>query len=203
MYKIELNCFCFCKCLDVLKYESCKEEFSDWPNGLLAIGTFGNDTSIKHSDKSNRFTEENVSSPFQEHHDPEEITPEEVKELQKELDLLLHNKESSVLQPEKFFDCLQNLEDDCRNNTNNKNNHNNNAAAAAAYDDELLLVSDNLSSKDVHIQGSKGNSISKKSLAYFLRRTFFNGGTPKLSTPMLRDPIPEMIKLEKSRFQKV
>lgn len=195
IYLLLVSDFCFCKCLDVLKYESCKEEFSDWPNGLLAIGTFGNDTSIKHSDKSNRFTEENVSSPFQDHHDPEEITPEEVKELQKELNLLLQNKESSVLQPEKF------LEDDCRNNTNNNNNHNN-AAAAAAYDDELLLASDNLSSKEVHIQGSKGNSISKKSLAYFLRRTFFNGGTPKLSTPMLRDPIPE-IKLEKSRFQKV
>ncbi|KAG8376238.1 hypothetical protein BUALT_Bualt09G0042300 [Buddleja alternifolia] len=31
--------------------QSCKEEFSDWPNGLLAIGTFGNNN-IRDSDKT-------------------------------------------------------------------------------------------------------------------------------------------------------
>lgn len=34
-------------------HEPCKEEFSDWPNGLLAIGTFGNDKiQPKHLEKS-------------------------------------------------------------------------------------------------------------------------------------------------------
>lgn len=148
-----------------MKNKSSKEEFSNWANELLAIGTFGNDNV--------KIPEKNIN--VQDHHLEEEeeeiITAEQAKELQKELKLLT-NDES-----EKFFDCLQILED------------NNN-------------ISDNSSSrKEVHLQGNKGNyGISKKSLSFILKKTFFGIGRPKI-TPMLRDPIE--IKLEKSRMEKV
>ncbi|KAL2553996.1 hypothetical protein Fot_07615 [Forsythia ovata] len=37
---------------DHIMHQACKEEFSDWPNGLFAIGTFGNST-MKHTENSN------------------------------------------------------------------------------------------------------------------------------------------------------
>lgn len=83
-----------------MKHESCKEEFSDWPNGLLAIGTFGN-TNLKQSEKL--FT-------IQDH--VEINTTSEDNQFDKELRLLLSNhisvdpEKQQNLSVEELLDCL-------------------------------------------------------------------------------------------------
>lgn len=44
----------------MMMHESCNQEFSDWPNGLLAIGTFGNNTNPKHSEKIGELEQQEV-----------------------------------------------------------------------------------------------------------------------------------------------
>ena len=76
---------------DHTQKQSQKEEFSDWPYGLLAIGTFGNNAALKEEDSKPNFIPENQS---QDH--LEQLTPEEVQKLQSELNLLLHKQDGST-----------------------------------------------------------------------------------------------------------
>ncbi|XP_047962154.1 protein DEEPER ROOTING 1-like [Salvia hispanica] len=75
------------------KKEPPKEEFSDWPHGLLTIWTFGN-TARTDSKEEIQAAEEQCSSP-----DLSEFTVEEVWKLQKELKKLLTRKSSAEEQP--------------------------------------------------------------------------------------------------------
>ncbi|CBI35848.3 unnamed protein product, partial [Vitis vinifera] len=73
------------------KQEPIKEEFSDWPHGLLAIGTFGNNDLKENPESQNPPHQEDPSS-------SEELldfTPEEIGKLQKELTKLLSRKPAS------------------------------------------------------------------------------------------------------------
>ncbi|KAL0663856.1 hypothetical protein Bca4012_100693 [Brassica carinata] len=112
-----------------------REEFSDWPQGLLAIGTFGSvakeQTQIQVVQEV--FKEENPSDVNMEAHrdqdlsfsgDLDEFTPEEVGKLQKELTKLLTrknkkrksdvNRELANLPLDRFLNCPSSLEVDRR-----------------------------------------------------------------------------------------
>ncbi|KAL5995126.1 hypothetical protein ACLOJK_025184 [Asimina triloba] len=81
-------------------HEPCKEEFSDWPDGLLAIGTFGNSTQWKEEigrhdgfEKHDPYSTSQDASQLQlEDQKSSDITKEEVGKLQKELIKLLSRK---------------------------------------------------------------------------------------------------------------
>ncbi|KAL3535505.1 hypothetical protein ACH5RR_003966 [Cinchona calisaya] len=175
-------------------HETSKEEFSDWPSGLLAIGTFGNDNP-KDPQSSNFPGEECTTT--QEH--PEQITHDEGRELHKELKLLF-NKQSisdsyldlesakNNVPPEQFFDILQSFEDD--------------RTLSEFISDSLTSEKGHLHSrgKDGHL--NKKNNISKRSLSFLLRKAFRCTGKSKQLSPLLKDPLPEL-KLEKSRMEKI
>ena len=90
--------------------QPCKEEFSDWPHGLLAIGTFGNKIKQEPDQKAN--LQENFSSGQDNLHG---LTPEEVGKLSKELNLIFHehvgptsaNLEATNLRFDKFLTLTQ------------------------------------------------------------------------------------------------
>ncbi|KAL3532715.1 hypothetical protein ACH5RR_006236 [Cinchona calisaya] len=166
---------------DHLMHETYKEEFSDWPSGLLfAIGTFGNTNNLK--DKENyysNFPGEECQCPSQEH--PQEMSHQEVTEQHSPPDYDLVEESKHDLPQEKFFDFPKNLEDERSSKRD--------------------LISDNLTSegKDNHLDKKK--NISKKSLSFLLRKAFHCTGKSKISL-LLKDPLPE-VKLEKSRLEKI
>ncbi|PHT98899.1 hypothetical protein BC332_32166 [Capsicum chinense] len=125
----------------IFEYEDYRnEEFKDWPDSLLAIGTFGNRSSnlkestqpehnISHLKNIEDDDEQSSSSP-----DLAEFTPEEVGKLQKELTKLLSRKTQAVVKSElveiqnadddailpldRFLNCPSSLEVDRRINSN-------------------------------------------------------------------------------------
>ncbi|XP_059282572.1 protein DEEPER ROOTING 1-like [Lycium ferocissimum] len=172
-------------------HQPCKEEFSDWPNELLAIGTFGN---LKDSSNLNQPT-------CRPDHQPDQsLTPEEVGQLHKELKHLFQ-EESTPLSAngskkdlEKFFNCLQNLVEDDQQVLENKESNfkRSNSLVRGRGQESAQLENTN-------------NGISKKSLSYLLKKTFFcsSGFTPPPPHP-LRDPVlPQSSKFEKSRMEKI
>ncbi|KAM7254436.1 hypothetical protein ACFE04_003816 [Oxalis oulophora] len=87
-----------------------REEFSDWPNGLLAIGTFGNTSDDDHHHQKQ-------SSSSSDHDHLQDFTAEEVGKLQKELTKLLSKKPNSEVEKEiaklpldRFLNCPSSLE---------------------------------------------------------------------------------------------
>ncbi|KAF8406828.1 hypothetical protein HHK36_005949 [Tetracentron sinense] len=90
---------------DHIVQEPRKEEFSDWPHGLLAIGTFGNNDLKEDSERHE--LQENLSSP----EDQIDFTAEEVGKIQEELTKLYrvnHNairKRSLSFLLKKMFVC--------------------------------------------------------------------------------------------------
>ncbi|CAI9100757.1 OLC1v1037924C1 [Oldenlandia corymbosa var. corymbosa] len=172
-----------------LVHETSKEEFSDWPSGLLTIGTFGNNNN-NHQSSNVPGETGNQSNEDQ----SEEITNEELRQLQKELKLITKSTSNSDfgeesprngLQAEKFLDFLQNLEDE-RSSSNNQESSS--AVCNKGNDD--------------HLNNNK-KKICKRSLTFLLKKAFHRTtGKFKLNTPPLADPIREM-KLEKSRLEKI
>ncbi|XP_055823647.1 protein DEEPER ROOTING 1-like isoform X2 [Solanum dulcamara] len=165
-------------------HQSYKEEFSDWPNELLAIGTFG---SLKDGGKLKQ--------------QDQSLTAEEVGQLHKELKHLLPDEESSPLSAklgskkdlDKFFDCLQNLVDDDHRVVENKESN---------FERSNSLV---------HGKGQQfaqleytNSGISKKSLSYLLKKTLFcSAGFAAPPPHPLRDPVLPQSKIEKSRMEKI
>ncbi|KAH1085321.1 hypothetical protein GLYMA_07G040800v4 [Glycine max] len=161
-----------------------REEFSDWPHGLLAIGTFGNKSEIK-EDLDDQNTQEDPSS-------SEEIadfTPEEIGNLQKELTKLLRRKpnvekEISELPLDRFLNCPSSLEVDRRIS---------NALCSESEDKEediektLSVIIDKC--KDICADKRK-KAIGKKSISFLLKKIFVcrSGFAP---TPSLRDTLQE------------
>ncbi|XP_054780784.1 protein NEGATIVE GRAVITROPIC RESPONSE OF ROOTS-like [Prosopis cineraria] len=93
--------------------QEAREEFSDWPHGLLAIGTFGNKNEIKaNPETQNAHGQDDPSSLSDEIVD---FTPEEIGNLQKELNKLLRRKsdvekEIAELPLDRFLNCPSSLE---------------------------------------------------------------------------------------------
>ncbi|PKI52032.1 hypothetical protein CRG98_027578 [Punica granatum] len=70
-----------------------KEEFNDWPRGLFAIGTLGNDKSTENPERNlNPQQQQNLSASTR-----DDLTPEEIGNLQEELMSLLGKQEENEL----------------------------------------------------------------------------------------------------------
>ncbi|XP_039017526.1 protein NEGATIVE GRAVITROPIC RESPONSE OF ROOTS-like isoform X2 [Hibiscus syriacus] len=185
-----------------MKQES-RQEFSDWPHGLLAIGTFGNNNDIAENPRSRDVTPKN---PFhiQEVQEPSsseylhEFTPEEIVKLEKELTKLLSRKPASddkkelaKLPLDRFLNCPSSLEVDRRIS---------NALCCDSVDkldqeDIDRTISVILGRcKDICAQNKK-KPIGKKSISFLLKKMFVcsAGFSP---APSLRDTLQES-KLEK------
>lgn len=165
------------------KQEPRKEEFSDWPDGLLAIGTFGNND-LRENQESEDVPGTQSSSP-----DLTEFTPEEVGKLQKELTKLLSKKPSSGqtadLPLDRFLNCPSSLEVDrrisntyCCESSNDKEEDINRTI-------RVILGR----CKDVCMEKNK-KAIGRKSVAFLLKKMFVcsSGFSP---APSLRDTLPE------------
>ncbi|XAR67210.1 hypothetical protein NMG60_11013688 [Bertholletia excelsa] len=174
--------------------EPFKEEFNDWPNGLLTIGTLGNIILKENPESFN--LQENQS--FSEDH-PQDITPEEVEELQKELTLLLHKEAHAESSSAKELD-NHNLQLDNFNLmsslANDRSNGDRICDDMADGSDQLQSNTNVIPSKGKDIRTDHKKSIGKKSFSFLLKKTFLcrNGFPP---TPSLRDPIPEKSRMEK------
>ncbi|PIA43108.1 hypothetical protein AQUCO_02000509v1 [Aquilegia coerulea] len=172
-------------------HEPRKEEFSDWPHGLLAIGTFGNSTDIKEEQQKCNMNNQTSSDENQ-----IDFRPEEVGKLQKELTKLLSRKpkkssecEDGLSLPlDKFLNCPSSLEVD-------RTNCNTFREDLDEKDIEEIASSIVLSNgKDMCMD--KNKSIRKKSITFLLKKIFVcHGGFGP--SPSLSDPIPE------SRMEKV
>ncbi|KAF2300940.1 hypothetical protein GH714_018454 [Hevea brasiliensis] len=105
-----------------------REEFSDWPHGLLAIGTFGNNElrsenlEIQEVQEVQHVKEEEEQEDTSSSEDLQDFTPEEIGKLQKELTKLLSRKPTSdkekevakTLPLDRFLNCPSSLEVDRR-----------------------------------------------------------------------------------------
>ncbi|KAJ8568962.1 hypothetical protein K7X08_032699 [Anisodus acutangulus] len=173
-------------------------QFSDWPNELLAIGTFG---SLKDSANLNQPTCRPDHQP-----DQSSLTPEEVGQLHKELKHLFPEEtplsaKGSKKDLEKFFDCLQNLLDDDHK--------------ANSSDQQVLENKESIFKRSNSLVRGRGqesaqledtnSGISKKSLSYLIKKTLFcsAGLAPPPPQYTLRDPVLPQSKFEKSRMEKI
>ncbi|KAJ6805066.1 uncharacterized protein M6B38_182000 [Iris pallida] len=181
-----------------------KEEFSDWPQSLLSIGTFGNSGQKESLDRQN--PPENLHSS----QNLSDFSVEEVVKLQKELTkLLTHKPKSSTDGSEKggeranhplnrFLNCPSSLEverRDCLRLCGDLDGGENNGDLSP--NTRIIL------NKAKDILADKSNAIRKKSLTFLLKKMFVcrSGFT---QPPSLRDPLPEsrMEKLLKTILHK-
>ncbi|KAJ0586341.1 hypothetical protein HanIR_Chr04g0150831 [Helianthus annuus] len=168
-----------------IKQEPQKEEFSDWPHGLLTIGTFGNnDLPIENEEiQETQVTE--TSSP-----DLSEFTPEEIGKLQKELTNLLSKKQEipADLPLDRFLNCPSSLEVDRRLsvkvNTEGDDKEED-------IDRTIRVILGRC--KDICMDNNNNNNkkvIGKKSLSFLFKKIFVcSKGFPTI--PSFRDPLPE------------
>ncbi|KAJ9559753.1 hypothetical protein OSB04_004913 [Centaurea solstitialis] len=165
-----------------------KEEFSDWPHGLLTIGTFGNnDLPSENEEIQETQGEEETSSP-----DLSEFTPEEVGKLQKELTKLLSKKPAANKQEtaadlplDRFLNCPSSLEVDRRLSITVNNDDNN---KEEDIDRTIRVILGRC--KDICMDNGK-KTIGKKSISFLLKKIFVcSSGFPSIPSSV-RDPLPE------------
>ncbi|KAK8575920.1 hypothetical protein V6N13_032768 [Hibiscus sabdariffa] len=159
-----------------------RNEFNDWPHGLLAIGTFGNDQfqTIVHRDPVDVRDE-----PFSTEDGLEEFTIEEVAKLQKELTKLLARKPASTgkeaveLPLDRFLNYPSSLEVDRRIS-------NEFCSDSGESEEEIDRTISAIIGKCKHICAEN----KKKSISFLLKKMFVcgSGFSP---TPSLRDTLQE------------
>lgn len=166
---------------DHMMHQSCKEEFSDWPNGLLAIGTFGNNN-LKHSDKLQDEDDQDKTT----------TTAQDLEEVDRELRLLLNNDHISV------------------DSSFSGENENENLSVDQLLDrlrDGDAGLKRNSSSvvergrKDMKSDKRK-RGIGKKSLCFLMKKILLCGGGFVAPPPIIRDPLPDP-KLDHSTMEKI
>ncbi|CAN1286912.1 Protein DEEPER ROOTING 1 [Linum perenne] len=169
------------------KNQEPREEFSDWPHGLLAIGTFGN------TENNNRDEIQSVDLMTSLPDDLQGFTPEEIEKLQKELTKLLskkpnHNKEKELianLPLDRFLNCPSSLEVDRRLSTGV-------ASRSIKEEDDIERTISVILGRCKDIQAKKKGSkaIGKKSISFLLKKMFVcsSGFGPQ---PSLRDTLAE------------
>ncbi|CAN1286911.1 Protein DEEPER ROOTING 1 [Linum perenne] len=169
------------------KNQEPREEFSDWPHGLLAIGTFGN------TENNNRDEIQSVDDVEEDPDDLQGFTPEEIEKLQKELTKLLskkpnHNKEKELianLPLDRFLNCPSSLEVDRRLSTGV-------ASRSIKEEDDIERTISVILGRCKDIQAKKKGSkaIGKKSISFLLKKMFVcsSGFGPQ---PSLRDTLAE------------
>lgn len=190
---------------DNIKAEPPKEEFSDWPQGLLTIGTFGNtdltennqEIQVEQTLETEIPQEEECSSP-----DFSEFTAEEVVKLKKELKKLLTRKPAASkatieeqpatdLPLDRFLNCPSSLEVD--RTISNRFSIASDDKDEDEIDRTIRIILGRC--KDV-CEKKKEEGIGKKSISFLFKKMFVcSGGFAP--TPNLRDSLPE------SRMEKV
>ncbi|CAN1827481.1 Protein DEEPER ROOTING 1 [Linum perenne] len=194
------------------KNQEPREEFSDWPHGLLAIGTFGN-TENNNRDEIQSVDDVEEEDERVEHHIDKEdpvtslpddlhgFTPEEIEKLQKELTKLLskkpnHNKEKELianLPLDRFLNCPSSLEVDRRLSIGVASSHNDSLdeGSIKEEDDIERTISVILGRcKDIQAKKKGNKAIGKKSISFLLKKMFVcsSGFGPQ---PSLRDTLAE------------
>ncbi|CAF2183220.1 unnamed protein product [Brassica napus] len=195
-----------------------REEFSDWPQGLLAIGTFGSVAKeqtqiqvvqevIQEENPSNVHVEGQAQDRDQDlsfSGDLEDFTPEEVGKLQKELTKLLTrktkkrksdvNRELANLPLDRFLNCPSSLEVDRRIS---------NAISSGGYSNEneediertisvILGRCKAISTESSNKKKKSKRDLSKTSVSYLLKKMFVcSEGFSPLPNPSLRDTFQE------------
>ncbi|KAJ8539330.1 hypothetical protein K7X08_013582 [Anisodus acutangulus] len=179
------------------------DEFKDWPDSLLAIGTFGNRSSdlkeqsklhVK-NDREDDDDEQSSSYP-----DLAEFTPEEVGKLQKELTKLLSRKPAvnkselvefknadDILPLNRFLNCPSSLEVDRRINSSRFSSAN--CSDNFYYDEEEIDRTIRViigRCKDVCNKQNK-----KKSISFLLNKMLVCTSGGFAPAPSLRDTFPE------------
>ncbi|KAF3569914.1 hypothetical protein F2Q69_00060967 [Brassica cretica] len=208
-----------------VKQES-REEFSDWPHALLAIGTFGStSTGVSQKESNNVHEEIEEEKKSISHSEPEEepsssadiddFTPEEAKKLQKELMKILSRtkkRKSDVnrelmknLPLDRFLNCPSSL---------NVERRISNALCAVVdsseeSDDMERTINVILGRcKEISIESKKNKKktdISKTSVSYLFKKIFVCAdGFSTPPNPSLRDTLQEsrMEKLLKMMLHK-
>ncbi|CAI9773530.1 unnamed protein product [Fraxinus pennsylvanica] len=160
-----------------------KEEFSDWSQGLLAIGTFGN-THLTEKQET-----QIVPNP-----ELKEFTPEEFGKLQNELTELLSKKQAkeqiSDLPLDRFLNCPSSLDVD-RTISNRYSTNSDDKDEEIERTIRIILGR----CKDV-CENKKKITIGRKSVSFLLKKMFVcTGGL--VPNPSLRDTFHE------SRMEKV
>ncbi|XP_073298157.1 protein DEEPER ROOTING 1-like isoform X1 [Primulina huaijiensis] len=181
-------------------HQSSREEFNDWPNALLAIGTFGNN-SLKDSDKSNI----QVSSSLPRSPDHlEHITQEDSRETDKELRIILNqhiSTDSSFSgELEKYYASLEKFLEGLVNGDKIINK------AKNSVPEKKISRFHQTSSSDHGREGNnvrldKRDGIGKRSLSFLLKKAFLCRGGSVLTAGM-RDPITGPV-LANSRMDKI
>ncbi|KAG2728617.1 hypothetical protein I3760_01G213600 [Carya illinoinensis] len=163
-----------------------REEFNDWPHGLLAIGTFGNND-LKENLGSQNTDQDNPSSS----EEVSDFTPEEVGKLQKELTKLLSRKPNKEIKEvaadlplDRFLNCPSSLEVDRRLST----------ALCSDSDDRDEDIDRTISviigrCKEICADNKK-KAIGKKSISFLLKKMFVCG-SGFAPAPSLRDTLQE------------
>lgn len=184
-----------------------REEFSDWPHGLLAIGTFGNKNEIKQNPEIllHSQPEEDEINPPSSSEEIADFSPEEIGKLQKELTKLLRRKpdvekEIADLPLDRFLNCPSSLEIDRRIS---------NALCSTDPDDDSNKEEDDIEKTLSVILGKckdvcAGNNntkkaIGKKSISFLLKKMFVCRGGFAPPPPNPRDTLQES-RMEKVRY---
>ncbi|KAJ8767358.1 hypothetical protein K2173_017402 [Erythroxylum novogranatense] len=176
------------------RQEICKEEFSDWPQCLLAIGTLGN-KDVKENSKQNHLQENPLSSQDQ----LQELTPDEVRELKKELDSIMNKQDGSAYDTEsdttdRAWDRLLKIQSSMDNDkrAGDVSSHELENKGFHLQHKATVVVK---RGKDIRVDKTT-NAINKKSLSFLIKKLFIcrSGLT---TTPGIRDQVPE------SRVEKI
>ncbi|XVE51839.1 hypothetical protein DITRI_Ditri02bG0073200 [Diplodiscus trichospermus] len=170
-----------------------REEFSDWPHGLLAIGTFGNED-LKENPQCQNISDQDPSDIPEEPSSSEdlpEFTPEEVGKLQKELTKLLSRKPTSEVEKQvanlpldRFLNCPSSLEVDRRISYAL-------CSDSGDRDDDIDRTISVILGRCKDICGeNKKKAIGKKSISFLLKKMFVcrSGFSP---APSMRDTLLE------------
>ncbi|RZC85393.1 hypothetical protein C5167_041576 [Papaver somniferum] len=205
---------------NVVMQESREDEFSDWPHGLLAIGTFGNTAVNKggqessssskrhgHSDcNNNQIIEEEISpsslSEVLGDGDLDDFTPEEVGKLQEELKKLLSRKPKPALTEEeqcrtlsgrrgvKLFNLLP--LDKFLNCPSSLEVERKANDIDSPCQRELRRSLSVIGNMEKNLSPERTKSIKKKSITFLLKKMFVcRSGFPPPAPPTFRDSIPE------------
>ncbi|XP_021756690.1 uncharacterized protein LOC110721800 isoform X2 [Chenopodium quinoa] len=158
-----------------------KEEFSDWPQGFLSIGTLFNKSTKDDNIKEN--------SPPSSQNPILDFTLEEVKELQKELNALMSSND---------LNCLSSL--DANRKEDDEEEDDEDEDQSDYQHDDTMVLSNNNKAKDVYLDYNGSKLIGKKSLKFLLKKAFICGVGGMGPTRSLKDPT---LTVPKSRISKI
>ncbi|CAN1827985.1 Protein DEEPER ROOTING 1 [Linum perenne] len=173
------------------KSQECREEFSDWPHGLLAIGTFGIKDTTNHADTQQVVVEDDDRI----QHEIEKLQKELNKLLTQKPDLLKKEKNEDVVANfplDRFLNCPSSLEIDRSTHDGSLDERYENDDG----DDIERTISVILGKcKDIRAK-KKEKNIGKKSISFLLKKMFVcsSGFAPQ---PSMKDTLGE------SRMEKV